>query len=203
MGMMPGGWVAGLVAETFFVGCPAHEASKKNEKNIFCLGCCASICAHCAPAHRRHPLLQVRHQSPLSPLLSSPLSWAGPPWRAIPAAPLAVDHEFQLLLVCLVQPGQGTRRRGFWGSRFLCMASMTGDGASVRGGVDLVHGLIRFGFIRGPRSGRRNPSSADNPLVGVLCSPCGASSRPLPITTTKFPQNNNPTLCTYYLLPGN
>ncbi|TVU32776.1 hypothetical protein EJB05_24532 [Eragrostis curvula] len=59
MGMMPG-WVAGLVAESFFVGCPAHESRKKNEKNIFCLGCCASICAHCAPAHRHHPLLQVR-----------------------------------------------------------------------------------------------------------------------------------------------
>ncbi|KAL6629931.1 hypothetical protein ACP70R_029696 [Stipagrostis hirtigluma subsp. patula] len=59
MGMRPG-WVGALVAETFFVGCPAHETRKKNEKNIFCLGCCASICPHCAPAHRHHPLLQVR-----------------------------------------------------------------------------------------------------------------------------------------------
>ncbi|CAN6200851.1 unnamed protein product [Urochloa humidicola] len=62
MGMRrPGcGWVGGLVEETFFVGCAAHENRKKNEKNIFCLGCCASICPHCAPAHRHHPLIQVR-----------------------------------------------------------------------------------------------------------------------------------------------
>ncbi|CAM0147340.1 unnamed protein product [Urochloa decumbens] len=59
MGMRPG-WVAGLVAESFFVACPAHEARKKNERNIFCLACCASICPHCAAAHRHHPLLQVR-----------------------------------------------------------------------------------------------------------------------------------------------
>ncbi|XP_062218314.1 protein RGF1 INDUCIBLE TRANSCRIPTION FACTOR 1-like [Phragmites australis] len=59
MEMRPG-WVGGLVAESFFVACPAHESRKKNEKNIFCLGCCASICPHCAPAHRHHPLLQVR-----------------------------------------------------------------------------------------------------------------------------------------------
>jgi hypothetical protein len=58
MGMRPG-WVGGLVEESFFVGCAAHENRKKNEKNIFCLGCCASICPHCAPAHRHHPLLQV------------------------------------------------------------------------------------------------------------------------------------------------
>ncbi|EES04603.1 uncharacterized protein LOC8077185 [Sorghum bicolor] len=60
MGMAPAGWVAGLVAESFFVACPAHESRKKNERNIFCLACCASICPHCAPAHRHHPLLQVR-----------------------------------------------------------------------------------------------------------------------------------------------
>ncbi|KAL6603124.1 hypothetical protein ACP70R_043485 [Stipagrostis hirtigluma subsp. patula] len=59
MGMRPG-WVGCLVEETFFVGCEAHESRKKNEKNIFCLGCCASICPHCAPAHRHHPLIQVR-----------------------------------------------------------------------------------------------------------------------------------------------
>ncbi|KAL5200570.1 hypothetical protein ABZP36_021773 [Zizania latifolia] len=59
MGMRPG-WVGGLVEESFFVGCSAHESRKKNEKNIFCLGCCTSICPHCAPAHRHHPLLQVR-----------------------------------------------------------------------------------------------------------------------------------------------
>ncbi|THU44167.1 hypothetical protein C4D60_Mb02t04550 [Musa balbisiana] len=38
----------------------AHESRRKNEKNIFCLACCTSICTHCAPAHRSHPLLQVR-----------------------------------------------------------------------------------------------------------------------------------------------
>ncbi|XP_062234163.1 protein RGF1 INDUCIBLE TRANSCRIPTION FACTOR 1-like [Phragmites australis] len=59
MGMRPG-WVGALVEESFFVGCAAHENRKKNEKNIFCLGCCASICPHCAPAHRHHPLIQVR-----------------------------------------------------------------------------------------------------------------------------------------------
>jgi hypothetical protein len=58
MGMRPG-WVGGLVEESFFVGCAAHENRKKNEKNIFCLGCCASICPHCAPAHRHHLLIQV------------------------------------------------------------------------------------------------------------------------------------------------
>jgi hypothetical protein len=58
MGMRPG-WVGSLVEESFFVGCAAHENRKKNEKNIFCLGCCASICPHCAPAHRHHLLIQV------------------------------------------------------------------------------------------------------------------------------------------------
>ncbi|CAL9765971.1 unnamed protein product [Musa acuminata subsp. burmannicoides] len=56
-GGMPG-WLGGLVEESFFVGCEAHESRRKNEKNIFCLGCCTSICTHCAPAHRSHPLLQ-------------------------------------------------------------------------------------------------------------------------------------------------
>ncbi|XP_042470942.1 protein RGF1 INDUCIBLE TRANSCRIPTION FACTOR 1-like [Zingiber officinale] len=53
-------WLCGLVEESFFVGCPAHENRKKNEKNTFCLGCCTSICLHCAADHRSHPLLQVR-----------------------------------------------------------------------------------------------------------------------------------------------
>jgi hypothetical protein len=93
MGMAPAGWVAGLVAESFFVACPAHESRKKNERNIFCLACCASICPHCGPAHRHHPLLQVSLVSspgllPLPPLrllflFSSPSH--AMPWRA-PAA---------------------------------------------------------------------------------------------------------------------
>nr|XP_019711161.1 uncharacterized protein LOC105059979 [Elaeis guineensis] len=56
---MPG-WLGGLVEESFFVGCGAHENRKKNEKNIFCLDCCTSICPHCVPSHPSHPLLQVR-----------------------------------------------------------------------------------------------------------------------------------------------
>ncbi|CAL9130263.1 unnamed protein product [Musa textilis] len=56
---MPG-WLGGLVEESFFVGCGTHENRRKNEKNIFCLGCCTSICPHCVPAHPSHPLLQVR-----------------------------------------------------------------------------------------------------------------------------------------------
>uniref|UniRef100_A0ACD5UIC3 Uncharacterized protein n=1 Tax=Avena sativa TaxID=4498 RepID=A0ACD5UIC3_AVESA len=60
MGMRPG-WVGGLVEESFFVACEAHESRKKNEKNIFCLACCTSVCPHCAnAAHRHHPLLQAR-----------------------------------------------------------------------------------------------------------------------------------------------
>jgi hypothetical protein len=31
----------------------------KNEKNIFCLGCVASICSQCTRAHRHHPLIQL------------------------------------------------------------------------------------------------------------------------------------------------
>ncbi|CAA7405501.1 unnamed protein product [Spirodela intermedia] len=62
-GGSPPPWLGGLLAEEgFFSGCAAHEHRKKNEKNIFCLGCCRSICPHCAasPAHLSHPLLQVR-----------------------------------------------------------------------------------------------------------------------------------------------
>ncbi|CAL9043324.1 unnamed protein product [Musa banksii] len=58
-GGMPG-WLGALVEESFFVGCGSHEKRRKNEKNIFCLGCCTSICPHCVPAHPSHPLLQVR-----------------------------------------------------------------------------------------------------------------------------------------------
>ncbi|URE40632.1 PLATZ transcription factor [Musa troglodytarum] len=58
-GGMPG-WLGGLVEESFFVGCGTHENRRKNEKNIFCLGCCTSICPHCVPAHPSHPLSRVR-----------------------------------------------------------------------------------------------------------------------------------------------
>ncbi|KAF4381311.1 hypothetical protein CsatB_001244 [Cannabis sativa] len=53
-------WLEGLMAETFFGGCGVHENRRKNEKNVFCLNCCLSICPHCLPSHRSHPLLQVR-----------------------------------------------------------------------------------------------------------------------------------------------
>ncbi|KAG5228915.1 hypothetical protein OIU76_018322 [Salix suchowensis] len=53
-------WLEGLMAETFFGGCGVHENRRKNEKNVYCLLCCLSICPHCLPSHRSHPLLQVR-----------------------------------------------------------------------------------------------------------------------------------------------
>ncbi|XP_073158294.1 protein RGF1 INDUCIBLE TRANSCRIPTION FACTOR 1 [Henckelia pumila] len=54
-------WLQGLMAETFFSGCGAHQDRRKNEKNIFCLNCCRSFCPHCLPSHLpSHPLLQVR-----------------------------------------------------------------------------------------------------------------------------------------------
>ncbi|KAJ0980833.1 hypothetical protein J5N97_009088 [Dioscorea zingiberensis] len=58
---MPG-WLGGLIEDQcFFVGCEVHEKKKKNEKNIFCLHCCTSLCSHCVPSHHpSHPLLQVR-----------------------------------------------------------------------------------------------------------------------------------------------
>ncbi|KAG2684070.1 hypothetical protein I3843_10G060700 [Carya illinoinensis] len=59
MNMKPA-WLEGLMAETFFGACGSHENSRKNEKNVFCLHCCLSICPHCFPSHRSHPLLQVR-----------------------------------------------------------------------------------------------------------------------------------------------
>ncbi|XP_010260630.1 PREDICTED: uncharacterized protein LOC104599692 [Nelumbo nucifera] len=58
--VMKPAWLNGLMSETFFAGCGAHETRRKNEKNIFCLDCCRSICPHCVPSHRSHPLLQVR-----------------------------------------------------------------------------------------------------------------------------------------------
>ncbi|KAE9598710.1 putative transcription repressor PLATZ family [Lupinus albus] len=53
-------WLERLVGETFFSGCGVHLNQRKNEKNVFCLHCCLSICPHCFPSHRLHPLLQVR-----------------------------------------------------------------------------------------------------------------------------------------------
>lgn len=53
-------WLEHLLGEKFFNPCLIHEYAKKNEKNIFCLDCCASICPHCVSSHRSHRLLQVR-----------------------------------------------------------------------------------------------------------------------------------------------
>ncbi|RDX95021.1 hypothetical protein CR513_22505, partial [Mucuna pruriens] len=53
-------WLERLMAETFFGACGVHHNHKKNEKNVFCLHCSLTICPHCLPSHRSHPLLQVR-----------------------------------------------------------------------------------------------------------------------------------------------
>ncbi|CAN1828524.1 Protein RGF1 INDUCIBLE TRANSCRIPTION FACTOR 1 [Linum perenne] len=53
-------WLEGLIGETFFGNCGAHMDRRKNEKNVYCLICCLSICPHCLPSHPSHPLLQVR-----------------------------------------------------------------------------------------------------------------------------------------------
>uniref|UniRef100_A0A0C9RQC7 TSA: Wollemia nobilis Ref_Wollemi_Transcript_25448_1281 transcribed RNA sequence n=1 Tax=Wollemia nobilis TaxID=56998 RepID=A0A0C9RQC7_9CONI len=53
-------WLEALLSESFFVPCLTHESAKKNERNIFCLDCCRSICPHCLSVHRSHRLLQVR-----------------------------------------------------------------------------------------------------------------------------------------------
>ncbi|KAL5775741.1 hypothetical protein ACOSP7_013298 [Xanthoceras sorbifolium] len=58
--MVKPAWLEGLMGETFFGGCGVHENRRKNEKNVFCLRCCLSICPHCLPSHCSHPLLQVR-----------------------------------------------------------------------------------------------------------------------------------------------
>ncbi|KAF8380482.1 hypothetical protein HHK36_027968 [Tetracentron sinense] len=53
-------WLEALLGEKFFNPCLVHESAKKNEKNIFCLDCCTSICTHCLPPHHSHRLLQIR-----------------------------------------------------------------------------------------------------------------------------------------------
>lgn len=52
-------WLQILLAEKFFSPCVVHECANKNEKNIFCLDCCMSICLHCSHTHPSHHLLQV------------------------------------------------------------------------------------------------------------------------------------------------
>lgn len=53
-------WLEALLTEKFFNPCLKHAASKKNERNIFCVDCNDSICQHCLAAHRTHRLLQVQ-----------------------------------------------------------------------------------------------------------------------------------------------
>ncbi|KAI5070999.1 hypothetical protein GOP47_0013250 [Adiantum capillus-veneris] len=54
-------WLDGLLKEKFFSACAAHSNSKKNERNIYCLGCSVAICQHCLPHHpQSHKLLQIR-----------------------------------------------------------------------------------------------------------------------------------------------
>ncbi|TYH40634.1 hypothetical protein ES332_D12G260300v1 [Gossypium tomentosum] len=51
-------WLGVLLGQKFFDPCILHESAKKNEKNIFCLNCCITICPHCLPLHRHHRRLQ-------------------------------------------------------------------------------------------------------------------------------------------------
>ncbi|KAK8595706.1 hypothetical protein V6N13_000400 [Hibiscus sabdariffa] len=60
MGIQKPAWLEALYTQKFFVGCCFHETARKNEKNVYCLDCCISICPHCIPSHRFHRLLQVR-----------------------------------------------------------------------------------------------------------------------------------------------
>ncbi|KAJ9188476.1 hypothetical protein P3X46_003832 [Hevea brasiliensis] len=53
-------WLQVLFTEKFFNACIIHEEAKKNEKNIYCLDCCISICPHCLSPHNSHRLLQIR-----------------------------------------------------------------------------------------------------------------------------------------------
>ncbi|KAL5571575.1 hypothetical protein UlMin_021172 [Ulmus minor] len=53
-------WLEVLLSEKFYNACIIHEEAKKNEKNIYCLDCCISLCPHCLPPHRSHRLLQIR-----------------------------------------------------------------------------------------------------------------------------------------------
>ncbi|MBA0821952.1 hypothetical protein Goarm_018775 [Gossypium armourianum] len=53
-------WLQVLLTEKFFNACVIHEEAKKNEKNVYCLDCCISICPHCLSPHSSHRLLQIR-----------------------------------------------------------------------------------------------------------------------------------------------
>ncbi|RVW21381.1 hypothetical protein CK203_104837 [Vitis vinifera] len=57
---MNSSWIFFLLSEKFFSPCHLHPHARKNEKNIFCLDCCLTLCPHCLPLHDSHRLLQVR-----------------------------------------------------------------------------------------------------------------------------------------------
>ncbi|CAA6670943.1 unnamed protein product [Spirodela intermedia] len=52
-------WLEALDTQRFFAGCSAHEAAKKNEKNICCLDCCTSICPHCVRRYVYHDVVRL------------------------------------------------------------------------------------------------------------------------------------------------
>lgn len=62
-------WLERLMGETFFGDCGVHKNRRKNEKNVFCLHCCLSICPHCFPSHTSHPLLQVLYTIYMLPFI--------------------------------------------------------------------------------------------------------------------------------------
>lgn len=53
-------WLQALLSEKFFSACGRHVASKKNERNIYCVDCSLGICQHCLSTHSSHRLLQIR-----------------------------------------------------------------------------------------------------------------------------------------------
>ncbi|CAL0304644.1 unnamed protein product [Lupinus luteus] len=53
-------WLKVLLSEKFYNACIIHEEAKKNEKNVYCLDCCISLCPQCLSPHRSHRLLQIR-----------------------------------------------------------------------------------------------------------------------------------------------
>ncbi|XP_078448109.1 PLATZ transcription factor family protein [Wolffia australiana] len=53
-------WLDALMKDKFFNPCAAHATARKNERNVFCLDCCLTLCPHCLPSHPPHRLLQIR-----------------------------------------------------------------------------------------------------------------------------------------------
>ncbi|XP_019432942.1 PREDICTED: uncharacterized protein LOC109339867 [Lupinus angustifolius] len=53
-------WLEALFSEKFYNACVIHEEAKKNEKNVYCLDCCISLCPQCLSPHSSHRLLQIR-----------------------------------------------------------------------------------------------------------------------------------------------